>query len=495
MTRPWDLSTLLAPWASVASAPEVKGVAQDSRAVTPGSLFLAVRGIREHGLRYLEQALDNGAVAVAWEPAPGVDVAAVEAACDRRGVPVTAIDALAENAGAIAARFHEEPARALRVVGVTGTDGKTSVTQFIAQALDGREQRCGVIGTLGWGFPGTLSASAHTTPDAVTLQRWLAELRDTGARSVAMEVSSHALDQARVAAVPFDVAVLTNLGRDHLDYHGSEAAYADAKRRLFTTGRPRAVLNVDDEFGRELFQRRSGDDAVTYSGEGVHGASLRCLQLELEPGGMRLGLAVGRRRATVRVPLIGRFNAANTLAALGALIALDVPLAEAIDRLSHLKPVPGRMECYRRTGGPAVIVDYAHTPGALQAALTAAREHFPGRVWVVFGCGGDRDRGKRPLMGAIARGNAERLVLTNDNPRGEEPERIIADIKAGAGDDDRMRVIPDRHDAIAYALSHAAPSDVVLVAGKGHEDYQIIGERRLSFSDRDVVSQLLRGIA
>lgn len=487
------LADLFTQWTTVAQNAAVSDVTLDSRAVTPGALFLAVAGTARHGIEYLEPALAAGAAAVAYEPADGVDAMVVAERCAHLGAVALAVPELGRRASEVAARFHHEPARDIPVIGVTGTDGKTSVAQFIAQALDRPAGRCGVLGTLGWGFPGDLHPTANTTPDAATVQQCLARLVADGATAVVLEVSSHALDQHRVAAVPFGVAVLTNVSRDHLDYHGTETAYAEAKAKLFAwPGLGAAVLNLDDSFGRRVATRLPADRVIGYSLNGASDAAVRCLTVDTEPDALRLALDVMGRRAAVRVPLLGRFNAANVAATLGALRALDLSLPEALERLRLLRPVVGRMERFCGDGdGPAVVVDYAHTPAALQAALAAVHAHYPGRIWCVFGCGGDRDRGKRPMMGAIARGGADRIVLTNDNPRGEEPLRIIAEIQAGAGDGSQVVVIPDRAEAIRRAVSEAGPGDVVLVAGKGHEDYQIIGDERRHHSDREAVRAAL----
>lgn len=487
-----SLASLFADWVTVAHDATVTGVALDSRAVMPGALFLAVAGSTRHGIDFLEPALEAGAAAAAYDPRPEVDAVAVAEACARRGAIALPVPELGRRASTVAARFYGEPGREAPVVGVTGTDGKTSVSQFVAQALDRPDGRCGVLGTLGWGFPDDLRAAINTTPDAVTVQHCLAQLVAEGATAVVLEVSSHALDQYRVEAVPFNVAVLTNLSRDHLDYHGTEQAYAEAKARLFAwPDLGSTVLNLDDSFGRQLASRLPARRAIGYSINGAAEAVLRCLDIDAEAGALRLVLEAIGRRATVRVPLLGRFNAANVLATLGTLLALDWPLEDALDQLSSLGPVTGRMECFGGGDRPTVVVDYAHTPAGLQAALAALREHYRGELWCVFGCGGDRDRGKRPLMGALARGSADRVVITNDNPRTEDPQRIIAEIQAGAGADGRVCVIPDRQEAIIQSIRAAAPEDAVLVAGKGHEEYQLVGGERLPYSDRGTAKRAL----
>ena len=375
---------------------------------------------------------------------------------------------------------------------MTGTNGKTTTTSLLAQALDRGGRRCALIGTLGSGFPGRLDPSLHTTPDAISVHRLMSEFSAAGAEAVCMEVSSHALDQARVAGVAFDVAVFTNLTRDHLDYHGDMAAYAAAKARLFDFPHlDAAVINADDRFGQELIARsRPRTRIVSF---GFDGGDVHARAVHPSPAGLAIDVCTPTGNAEVRSPLLGRFNAANLLAVLAVLLVLDVPLAEAAAVLAHAQPPAGRMERFGRDDQPMVVVDYAHTPDALEKALIALREHTRGRLLCVFGCGGDRDRGKRPEMGAIAERLADIVILTNDNPRHEEPQSIIEQIAAGMRS--TPTVIPDRTHAIRAALAEARPGDIVLVAGKGHEDYQQIGSERRPYSDRDTVRTLLQEAA
>ncbi len=490
------LRGLLEPLGIEADERPIHGVAVDSREVRPGYLFMAVQGTSHHGGEFFAEALSNGAVAILWQPTRGFDGRSLTTHCAQQVVPCIAVESLRAQVGIIAARFYGDPAAEMTVLGVTGTDGKTSVSQFIARALDHKGHRCGVVGTLGCGFPNHLeSVTSLTTPEPVTLQRELAQLRARHARAVVIEASSHALHQQRLAGVDFDVAVLTNLSRDHLDYHPSPAAYAEAKALLFQRPELRAVVvNADDDFGRSLWTGVCHARVIGYSLTGAEAVPLRCLRLAARPDGLWLVLDAVGCRATVRVGLLGRFNAANVLATLGALLALEIPLREALQQLSLLQPISGRMERYGGAGRPSVVIDYAHTPAGLQAALAAMREHFAGRIWCVFGCGGDRDRGKRPLMGALARAGADRIIITNDNPRAEDPRRIIAEIQAGAGTDSRVRVIEDRREAVTRSIRAAAPEDAILVAGKGHEDYQLIGTQQLPCSDRETVKQALEGL-
>lgn len=489
-----NLADLLAGLVQVAPAQQrsVTGLALDSRQVRPGSLFAAVAGSQRHGLEFVAQALQRGAAAVVYEPDSRANAAAAERACAAAGVPLLAVPGLGQSLSLIAGRFFDHPSRGLTLLGVTGTDGKTSVSQFIVQALS-ETAPCGVIGTLGYGQLGSLEPASHTTPDAIRLQQLLNDMRGSGIRHVAMEVSSHALDQGRVAALRFRVAVLTNLSRDHLDYHGSQEAYAAAKARLFAMpGLEHAILNADDEFGRRLLASLpDGVRALTYSLSPAAGADLVCQKLHARPNGLELQLRTPFGGAELSLPLLGRFNAANALAALGALLALEVPLPEAVRRLQRLRPVAGRMQRLGGGGQPQVVIDYAHTPAALAAALDAVREHTEGRVWCVFGCGGERDAGKRAAMGAVADAKADVIVITDDNPRREDPEAIFADILAGV-QRQRPQLVHDRAAAIRLALEQAEAGDTVLIAGKGHEDYQLVGERRLAFNDAAVAVAVLQ---
>jgi UDP-N-acetylmuramoyl-L-alanyl-D-glutamate--2,6-diaminopimelate ligase len=497
----YPLTALLEGFAALASLEDIQvtGLATDSRQVRPGDLFLAVSGLQHHGLEHACAAVAAGAVAVAWEPEAGrPDLADLAEALV---VPACAVPELRARLGHIASRFYGAPSRELFVVGVTGTDGKTSCTHFLAEAF--AEPGCpgALLGTLGYGPFGRLKPASHTTPDALVVQRELAELRDAGLRRVAMEVSSHGLHQGRVNGVNFDVAVFTNLSRDHLDYHGDLAAYGAAKRLLFQApGLQAAVINGGDAFGRELLgQLSSGLRTIAYGLEeeladlqGVERVSGHELQLGEHGFSLRVDSPWGQ--GELRAGLLGGFNAGNLLAVLAVLGIAGMPLEEILARLSRVHTVPGRMERFGgEAGQPLVVVDYAHTPRALEQVLLALRGHCRGTLWCVFGAGGDRDRGKRPLMGAAAERLADRLVLTNDNPRGEAPDAILQEILAGMAHPGDARVIADRAEAIRHAVAQARPGDLVLVAGKGHEDYQQIGDRRLPFSDRAQVLAALAG--
>jgi len=489
-----SLRALLDGYADAVPELAVTSVALDSRAVTPGALFLAARGSTQHGLAHVEQALQHGAAAVAWEPAEGIDAPQLP-------VPAIAVADLARRAGTIAARFWQQPSQALHTIGITGTDGKTSTAYLIAQALDRLAQPCAYFGTIGYGRVGALADAALTTPDPVRLQGLFAAQRDADAVACAMEVSSHALDQGRVASVDFDTAVLTNVGRDHLDYHGTVDAYAAAKRRLFAwPGLRHAVLNIDDACGAqwlaELNATPSAAATIAY-GTGAmpeQGQYVRATEIVQHATGLRLQLETHAGAATLESRLFGRFNGYNLMAALSALLAHGVALDAACAALAQSRTVPGRVESFQAEGGPLVVVDYAHTPQALTQVLAALRPHVDGRLFCIFGCGGDRDRGKRPLMGAAAVAGADLAIITDDNPRSEDPAAIVADIVAGLPAKATPAVIHDRAAAITSAVESARPGDIVLVAGKGHEDYQLYGRERRSFSDRAFVAGLL-GVA
>ncbi|MCD7098285.1 UDP-N-acetylmuramoyl-L-alanyl-D-glutamate--2,6-diaminopimelate ligase [Stenotrophomonas sp. MMGLT7] len=484
-----DLGRLL-PDVPAAQGVSVSGLEMDSRAVQPGDAFVAIAGFGAHGLGFVEQARARGAAAILFEP-PAPDV--LPAPADAIAVP-----GLRSRLGAMADQFHGHPSQSMTMVGVTGTNGKTSSVQLLAQAWKLLGTTSGSIGTLGAGLYGAAVPTGFTTPLVLQVHAQLARLRDAGAQAVAMEVSSHALDQGRVAGVHFDVGVFTNLTRDHLDYHGDMASYGAAKARLFAwPGLKAAVLNLDDEFGRQL---RAGLDAdvtaVGVSSRGQAGAEVSASQLRLDNRGIGFELDIGGQRLAVQSPLLGRFNVDNLLAVAGALHALDVAPAHIAQVLSQLQPIRGRMN---RLGGdgvlPLVVIDYAHTPDALQQALHSLHEHAAGRLICVFGCGGERDTGKRPQMAAIAEAEADTVIVTDDNPRREDGDAIVAGIVAGFARPQQAIVERDRAAAIARAIGLAGADDIVLVAGKGHEPYQDVGGIRHPFDDTVVAGEVLAGRA
>ncbi len=482
----------------------VQGVTLDSREVEPGHLFLALQGYREHALEYLDDVVARGAVAVLAEPADSWHAQRISDVAAASAVPVLVVPGLREQVGRIAGRFFGQPAHAMRMIGVTGTNAKTSITHFLAQAM---APLCstGMIGTLGNGFPGNLRAATHTTPDAVHLQVELARLLAQGAQAVAMEVSSHALHQGRVSGVPFHTAVFTNLSRDHQDYHGNMEAYAEAKARLFhRVGLALAVINSDDDMGMRLLaeiQPRVNTVAVGRNTGNIRTADrfVEAVAVETRIDGLTVNFDSSWGGGRINSPLLGRFNAENLLLSLAVLLSWGMPLQNAVSRLARLRPVAGRMSTFggdQQKTRPLVVVDYAHTPDALEKALTSLREHTSGELLCVFGCGGDRDIGKRPLMGGIAARLADRVIVTDDNPRTEEPRAIVADILKGMDDAPENTLVEhDRGLAIQRAIEAARPGDLVLVAGKGHETYQQIGDLKLPFSDLEKVQQLLSGSA
>jgi len=472
----------------------IRGMSLDSREIQAGDLFLACAGRNHNGASFIDAAIHNGAVAVLWETQPGIQAIplAYRTAPSGQAVPVIAVPNLSQLAGVLADRFYGQPSRALFVCGVTGTNGKTSVSQYLAHTLSA-DAPAGIIGTLGHGLYQHLEMGRHTTPDAVTVHQWLAELREQGAASVSMEVSSHALDQGRVNGVLFDCAVFTNLSRDHLDYHGDMQSYAAAKAGLFALpGLRYAVINSDDPTGRDLLlQLPKNLQVFRYGLQGEHQPDVlgKCLSLGADGIEVEVVTPFGEGRFHSR--LLGRFNISNLLAVLTVLLLNGIPLQGALARLTTVKPVAGRMEAFGGGAKPLVIVDYAHTPDALEQVLKALREHCQGRLWCVFGCGGDRDAGKRPLMGAIAETLADRVIVTNDNPRSEDPEQILADIKQGMTHPELIQTLPDRQRAIAEVIAAAKAGDVVLIAGKGHEASQQIGNKQIPFSDIDEVTSQL----
>ena len=506
MATPRPLAELVAGLVPVPAEVRVTDLTLDSRSVSTGALFLACRGTARHGLEFAEQAVGRGARAILYEadaesanePLPESLPPSVREAIDSGAVFIAPVTRLASEVGTIADRFFGAPSQSLTVAGFTGTNGKTTCAYLAAQALGKLGRRSGYLGTLGCGFPGSVTAFDLTTPDAVTVHRQLASLRALGAECVAMEVSSHALAQGRVNGVRFRAAAFTNLTRDHLDFHGSMEAYGAAKALLFERDLAARVVNVDDDFGRELARRFEGAPGrliLTGRGRVEHGSSntasgaehLWARDVRLEPAGLSFTVDSSWGEARAWAPLVGDFNVENLLTVLAVLVALDVPLDRAVAVLRECVAPPGRMEIIRGAADdPLAIVDYAHTPDGLAKALHAARAHCRGDLRVVFGCGGDRDRGKRAPMGRIARELADEIIVTDDNPRTEDPEQIVADILEGIGS--AVRVQHDRASAIREALARSATGDVVLIAGKGHEDYQIIGRQRRPFSDQNVAS-------
>ncbi|BCK88687.1 UDP-N-acetylmuramoyl-L-alanyl-D-glutamate--2,6-diaminopimelate ligase [Sideroxyarcus emersonii] len=468
----------------------------DSRAVQPGDTFVAYPGGQADGRGYIAQAIERGANAVIWEAHDFEWNPAWQ-------VPNLAVKDLRHQAGLIADQVYDRPSHKLWMVGITGTNGKTSISHWLARTFGALGRKSAVLGTLGNGFPGTLQATANTTPDALLVHGLLAQYQSQGAQVAVMEVSSHALTQGRVNGVHYDVAMLTNLTRDHLDYHGDMQSYAAAKRRLFDWSQLKhAVLNLDDAFGAELAEQLQ-DASVEVIGYGLGDDALRLAErlgirmvygnlAQVNAQGLTLQLHTSWGAAALCSKLIGRFNASNLLGALAVLLASEVRLDDAVHELGLQKAVAGRMQTLGGKNVPAVVVDYAHTPDALEKVLVTLREvtePFGGKILCVFGCGGDRDRGKRPMMGTVASKFADICIVTSDNPRSEEPASIIEAICTGMQGE--YQVIEDRAKAINHAIAMARPHDTVLLAGKGHEDYQEIKGVRYPFSDSEIAHRAL----
>jgi len=479
-TQP-TLAALLSGLADAPACP-LLGIASDSRTLAEGFLFLACAGSGSHGLDYLDDAINAGIAALAFD-----STTATSAPRDV-GVPVIPVADLRGKLGEIANRFYGRPSEQISVIGVTGTNGKTTVAWLIAQCQHLLGQRCGYAGTLGFGIDELEGVGGMTTPDVVELHRRLASFRDHDASSAAIEISSHALAQNRIDGVRFDTALFTNLSRDHLDYHGNMRAYGEAKASLFLHCNPRhRIINLDSEFGTQLASR-CDPNVLTVSTHFDRVANGRPYVFVRSVVAKETGSEISVRSSWgdghLSLPLPGDFNVANAVIVLALLLNQGVEMQEASDVLSQVDAPPGRMQRVpASSAGPSVYVDYAHTPGALEAAIGALRPHCRGRLWCVFGCGGDRDRGKRPLMAKLVQRRADEVVITNDNPRSEEPANIIADIVSGLSNEDRATVIEDRAAAIAWTISNADSADVILIAGKGHENYQLIGDERRDFSD------------
>ncbi|MEX0963622.1 MAG: UDP-N-acetylmuramoyl-L-alanyl-D-glutamate--2,6-diaminopimelate ligase [Pseudohongiellaceae bacterium] len=469
------------------------GIQMDSRLLCKGDLFLACFGRNHDAREYIEEAIGKGVAAVLAESGgqwQGIRII--------NEVAVIAVDSLSTKLSEIAARFYGHPSRRLSVIGITGTNGKTSCSQFIAQALANSGFSCGTIGTLGYGVYGALKDTQLTTPDPVFTQMALAEMAQEGIDPVVMEVSSVGLHQKRVEAVKFDTAIFTNLSRDHLDYHESMEAYGNNKKKLFTSeGLSRAIINLDDPYALSVINAIAPSvDVCTYSIENSM-ATVHTESLSLNRNGFKARVVTPMGVGTVEGRLFGFFNVSNLLAVIAALInylpkKVDLNIEQLCTLVSSLSSVDGRMEIIGDCEQVTAVVDYAHTPDGLRSALQGLRDHFSGNIWCVFGCGGNRDKGKRPIMGEIAESLADKLIIADDNPRNEEGDEIVQHILNGMKRPDQAIVIRDREKAIAYAISHAQAGDVVLVAGKGHETYQDVGGSRLIFSDANQVRLALQ---
>ncbi|TAK72480.1 MAG: UDP-N-acetylmuramoyl-L-alanyl-D-glutamate--2,6-diaminopimelate ligase [Gammaproteobacteria bacterium] len=482
------LSTLLTPFFSLPTDMDrdISRLILDSRQIQPNDAFIAIKGTQSDGRAYIDKAITQGAIAILVDAeVPN------ESLSWRENIPLIPIQHLQNKLGELAARFYHHPANHLYMIGVTGTNGKTSCTHFIAQILQRLHTPCGIIGTLGSGFYGALGTVGLTTPDAITLQALLADFQAQHAKAIAMEVSSHSIDQGRVNGIPFELGIFTNLTQDHLDYHGDMETYANVKKRFlaeFPT--KQLILNAEDPYGKrwlkELTQQKS---VIAYSTQSSADVYTDHVKLSLQ--GITAQVHTPWGEGALSLPLIGQFNLSNALAVLTALCLYGIPLPDVLQQLAHLEPVPGRMQTYGGHGKPLVVVDYSHTPDALERALQALRAHTQGKLICVFGCGGNRDTSKRPVMAKIAEKLADQVIVTNDNPRHEDPEEIAKHILQGFLHPERVTVLLDRSKAIQNSIQCASASDCILIAGKGAERYQQIGDEKIPFDDREQVRAYL----
>ncbi len=492
-----NLGALLLPWVEAQDSRwaslTISGLQNDSRKVVQGDLFVAVRGHQSDGNQFIPQAIEAGATAILSHVEDALSHGIIEWI---QGLPVIRFFELDRHLSAIAQRAYllEQPQPAL--IGITGTNGKTTISQLIAQWLQLQNTPCGVMGTTGNGMLDNIKPALNTTGSPIEIQATLSDLQEQGAKAVALEVSSHGLVQHRVAAAEFKVGVFTNLSRDHLDYHGDMDAYADAKRLLFTQHKTQsAVINSDDPVGERWLREMPKAIAISTQPQLTSAlASHRYIcaeQVTLSNQGMSVSVVSSWGNGVLNTPLVGAFNVHNLLLALGVILELGYAFSELIATAPKLQAVIGRMEVFHRVDKPMLVVDYAHTPDALEKALHALQGHCEGNLWCIVGCGGDRDKGKRPMMAAIAEQYANNVVITDDNPRSESPEAIVADMVAGMKNPDRVIVQHDRALAIKHAFSQAQPSDIVLIAGKGHEDYQVFAAKTVHYSDRETAQALL----
>lgn len=476
----------------------IAGLSFDSREIKHQYLFLAVKGSSINGIEFINNAIEQGAAAVLWEADEDIDAIKINwrKTSSNIAVPIIAIENLSQVAGELADNFYKHPSKKINVCGITGTNGKTSCADFIAQVMSA-DSACGMMGTLGAGIYPDLTETGFTTPDVITCQQWLAGLVSNKVKFAVMEVSSHALTQGRVNAIKFESAIFTNLSRDHLDYHGDMESYAEAKSTLFKlSGLKNAIINVDDEAGRNIADNLANNiNCIRYGTNKKFNPDVYASNVVLDQNGLSLTVFTPWGQGTLNAPLIGDFNVSNLLAVLSLVLLQGLDFKEALKRLATIKSVQGRMQRFGSENTPLVVVDFAHTPDALKQALTSLRQHTKNNLWCVFGCGGERDQGKRPLMGEVAAEKSDYIILTNDNPRSENAEKIIEEIKSGIKNFEGLTIEQDRHSAIHFAISHAQQGDVVLVAGKGHENYQLIGDTKEPFNDADEVKQQLEALA
>jgi UDP-N-acetylmuramoyl-L-alanyl-D-glutamate--2,6-diaminopimelate ligase len=480
----WDLKELLHDIVPCTLNIEITGLALDSRLVKSGDLFFACKGTKADGRQFIDDAIKNGAVCILSESSENITAT----------VPIIHVANLSQKIGLIASKFYHHPSKNMQVVGITGTNGKTSCSHFIASALAELKIPCGVIGTLGNGIYGHITEATLTTPDAITLQKTLNDFLNLGAKHMAMEVSSHSIDQGRITGIDFAISVYTNLTRDHLDYHGTMEHYANTKKKLFQSAAThQSVINADDEYGKKIIAELAGKKTLyAYGIEPYTGPEnipfIQASDIRLDLSGIRAHIRSPWGQGELYVGLIGKFNLSNLLAVLTTLCLLDIPFESVIKAMSKFQPVMGRMQTLGGGEKPLAVVDYSHTPDALEKALSALRYHCHGKLYCVFGCGGDRDSGKRPMMAKIAEQFADQVIVTDDNPRTENAEQIFDDIKAGFLHPERISMIHDRAKAIREAVTAAKAGDCILIAGKGAETYQIIGKEKFPFLDVEQVA-------
>jgi len=482
-----DLHTILKHIEIDATSLMVNELRLDSRDVKPGDVFVAIKGHQLDGGQFIEQAIKNGAVAV---------IADRLCEFDSDFEQLYLASDLDKKLPALASHFYRKPSKQIDLVGVTGTNGKSTTTAMIAHLANYCAKPAAIIGTLGYGEPDSLTPLINTTPSCVEVQRILSELVAQEKQLVAMEVSSHGLVQHRVSGSRFKAAVFTNLSRDHLDYHGDMASYAQAKLMLFRDFDSQLiVLNQDDNQVQQWLEQYDFANLVCYGRKGLVPAGAKFVyftDVNYHKAGISAQLTTSWGDIAIQCPLFGEFNLYNLAAAIATLLGLGYPLEALAAGCASLQPVAGRMQAFSEQGQPTCIVDYAHTPDALALALQALQQHVPGGVSCVFGCGGDRDKGKRPLMARAAEQNADKVIITSDNPRSEDPMQIITEVAAGLDNPHHAHLEADRGAAIEFAIDNAKENEVVLIAGKGHEDYQIIGSQRIDFCDRKFVQQTLK---
>lgn len=487
-----QLSELLLPWSELTQTVAISSMTLDSRKVSPGCLFVAIKGHAVDGRQFIPTAIEQGASAVVAQSDENNKQGSIKLI---HLVPVVYIDQLAEKLSEIAGRFYRAEQRTMQLVGITGTNGKTTISQIIAQWATLLDTPAGVMGTTGNGLLTDLKPALNTTGSPIEIQQTLSELESVGAKLTALEISSHGLVQNRVNALSFDVAVFTNLSRDHLDYHGDMENYAEAKKLLFTSHQPtHSIINADDAVGCAWLKEMPHAVSVSLNQESVSfhaGKKVFATSVTYSTEGIQLSLSSDWGDAALSVPLIGAFNASNILVAFATLLSLGYDIKKLAEAAPKLTAVIGRMELFSSESKAKVVVDYAHTPDALEKAIQALRVHCDGKLWCIFGCGGDRDTGKRPMMAAIAEQQADVIILSDDNPRSEDPTIITKDMLSGLKEPKSAYVIHDRFEACQFALSQADKKDIILLAGKGHEDYQVLSNKTIHYSDRESAQKLL----